>query len=54
MKNEEFKRAFVRSLEIISEASKNIPRDIKKKISSNKMEKYHWNERQDNSRIFWS
>lgn len=29
--NEEYKRAFVRSLEIIGEASKHIPRDIRKK-----------------------
>ncbi|MCM8809818.1 MAG: DUF86 domain-containing protein [Candidatus Omnitrophica bacterium] len=33
LKNEEFKRAFVRSLEIIGEASKKIPDSIKKKYS---------------------
>ena len=31
LKNEELKRAFVRSLEIIGEASKNIPQEIRKR-----------------------
>ncbi len=33
IRNEEFKRAFVRSLEIIGEASKKIPKEIRKKYS---------------------
>ncbi|HUZ58498.1 MAG TPA: HepT-like ribonuclease domain-containing protein [Hanamia sp.] len=50
--NETLKRAIVRSLEIIGEATKKIPADFKVKWNSiqfNSMEEYGWNARPVNS-----
>lgn len=52
--DEILKRAIIRSLEIIGEATKKIPADFKVKVEFNPMEKYGRYERPSYSRLFWN
>lgn len=45
--------AVIRAIEIIGEASKNLPLEIREKISGCTMERYGYHARQANSWIFW-
>jgi len=54
LKDETLQRSFVRSIEIIGEAAKQIPESVRTKVSSNPVARHGRYEGSAYSQLFWS